>query len=437
MSQHPSSVTRPALRALALALACAFPCAPIWAQTSPDRIAELEKKLEASQRMIDALGQRVKQLEGKGAAAPDAAPAAPLAAKVADLEQQMVAIATKPEEDRGLAMHGFADVGLASGSTGRPSGATVGSFDLYMTPKFGDRVSSLIELNFEVSPQGDVGVDLERLQLGYVFSDAFTLWVGRFHTPYGYWNTAFHHGAQLQTSVRRPKFLDFEDLGGILPAHSVGLWGTGSFKLDTGKLAYDLYVANSSRIVMDDPSAAGTGVLNMRQAGRNDHKLMLGANLNYSFKGALDGLAVGVHALGGEIDDTWAAGAHLTRLNMTGAWATYTENDWEIESELYHFSNQDKRGGTGTHGSKAWYTQAGHSFGATTPFARYEMASLNQLDNYFAQQASGQSYKRSSLGLRYDLNPKTAVKIEAGRTSLTDRVTGDYTDVRGQLAVRF
>ena len=77
---------------------------------------------------------------------------------------------------------------------------------------------------------------MERAQLGYSFSDALTFWVGRFHTPYGYWNTAFHHGAQIQTSVTRPLFIDFEDKGGILRAHSLGLLAHGRVPAGPGKL---------------------------------------------------------------------------------------------------------------------------------------------------------------------------------------------------------
>jgi len=411
------------------------------AQSSADRVADLEKRLEANQRLVEALAERVRQLEGRPA--PTAAAPAPtpesspaLAAKVSDLEQQVTAIANKPEEDHGLAVHGFADVGLATGSTGQPHGGNVGSLDFYFTPRFGDRVTGLIELNFEVSPEGDVGVDLERLQLGYLVNDGLTMWVGRFHTPYGYWNTAFHHGAQLQTSVRRPQFLDFEDLGGILPAHSVGLWGTGSTKFDLGRVSYDLYAANSASIGLDDPSQPGTGVLNMNQAGRSDGRLMGGGNLSFGFRGGLDGLTIGAHALRGGITDNLASGPDVTRLQMSGLWGTYLENDWEVMAEYYHFANREESSQV-TRSSNAWYVQAGRSFGIYTPYARLERSELDQADPYFAQQASGGSYKRSTMGLRVDLNPRTAIKFEALRQEQTDRTLGSFDELRAQFAVRF
>ena len=47
----------------------------------------------------------------------------------------------------------------------------------------------------------------------------------------------------------------------------------------------------------------------------------------------------------------------------------------------------------------AAYLQAGRSFGRWTPYARAERAELDQNDNFFAAQASGQSYTRAVLGL--------------------------------------
>jgi len=439
MNVRPMKLPRPLLRLALGAVALAASCGPAMAQTAPDRLGDLERKLEASLKLIEQLNGRLQRMEAAGGARPASPePAAPeLAAKLSDLEQQIRAVSSRPEEDRGLAMHGFADVGWARSSLGRPSGGSVGALDFYMTPKFGDRVISLVELNFEVSDEGAVGVDLERLQVGYIVNDQLTLWAGRFHTPYGYWNTAFHHGAQLQTSVLRPRFLDFEDRGGILPAHSVGLWGTGGVKFDAGRLNYDVYLANSSRIGMADPATPGTGVLDMRQAGATDRGTMVGTNVNFGFKGSLDGLSIGVHTLRGAVGDTLETGPHRTRLNMAGAWAGYNENNWELSGELYRFNNQDLSDHTGSHASQAWYAQAGYSMGLLTAYARMERTALDQSDNYFAQQASGQSYKRNALGLRYEINPKTSLKLEANRTSMTDRTPGGYSELRSQLAVRF
>ena len=69
----------------------------------------------------------------------------------------------------------------------------------------------------------EVVVDVERLQIAYRWSDALRLTAGRGHTALGYWNESYHHGKLLQPTVERPEVLKFEDDGGILPVHFVGL----------------------------------------------------------------------------------------------------------------------------------------------------------------------------------------------------------------------
>lgn len=107
----------------------------------------------------------------------------------------------------------------------------------------------------------------------------------------------------------------------------------------------------------------------------------------------------------------------------------------ELISEYYAFRNRAQDGGA--HGSHAGFLQVGRMMGVWTPFARFEMARLNQSDSYFAQLLYGQSYRRSGLGLRYDINPRTALKFEALHTRLTDRQPEAFPELRAQWAVRF
>lgn len=301
-----------------------------------------------------------------------------------ELTQMTSGMVTRSSSDEGLPIHGFMNVGFASNSKGTsadPMGFYVGALSFYLAPNFGDNVKALVEPNFEVTPEGAIATDLERLQIGYTFSDNATAWAGRFHTPYGYWNTAFHHGAQIQTSVLRPRFLDFEDKGGILPAHMVGLWGEGKLKAGEGKLTYDIFAGNGPRIAIVAP--ATTGILDINQAGDNNHQAMLGFNLGYEFSGSLDGLRLAVHSLRGDVDDD-AVPSNKTQLNIVGGSAVYLSDTWEVMGEYYRFNDKDKSGGTGTHKSWADYLQIGKSFNNLTPYVRFERTVLDQLDNFLA-----------------------------------------------------
>ncbi|HYL71938.1 MAG TPA: hypothetical protein VEY89_11620, partial [Candidatus Dormibacteraeota bacterium] len=381
-----------------------------------DRIGVLEKKLDQSLQMIRELSARVHELESEaaqhGAAAPQQAapPSTPAVAaaqnvspetvqRLAELEQtvnQMAASAGQHAEDRGMPMHGFADVGIGNHNAEFPEyrGADIAELDFFLTPRLGTRTRALFELNFEVGEDGAVGVDLERAQIGYQFGDSATVWLGRFHTPYGFYNTAFHHGQQIATSLRRPRFLEFEDHGGIMPAHTVGLWLTGVERLGEQKLTYDFFVGNSQRI--------SGGTLDMNNPGNTHGSTIFGVNLGWLLAGPLDGLKVGVDAFqtriedqdllpGGPLDglkvgvDAFqtriddedpipAAFAQLspyfTRVRSYGAYAVYDTDRWEDIAELHFFDNADLTGNTGTHRSDAGFIQIGYRAGRYTPYGR-------------------------------------------------------------------
>jgi len=418
---------------------------PVHAAVGPsdsERIGDLERKLERSQQIIEEMAARILKLETLGARHEAGISNAPPTPSSTPTQAAAGAAGSPPGGERapadpgvglsllGTPLHGFADVGgVLTRDKRRRKGFTVGSLDFYLTPELGSNVKGVVELLFEVDSEGSLAVDLERLQFGYAFGDYLTAWLGRFHTPLGYWNTAFHHGQQIQTSVRRPQFLDFEDKGGILPVHLVGLWGAGGVGLGDGKLTYDLFLANAPSI--ED------AVLTMNMAGATQFRPSYGANIGYAFRGALDGFKAGLHWLRGNVQDVTAS--NWTALNITGGYLLYTEEPWELISELYRFDNKDLKGKTGTHGSWALAGQLARTFGRWTPYGRGEWAGLNQRDPYFRDMESGRSYTRGAFGIRYDLTAKAALKFEIRRTMTREVTGGRHGETAGetQFSIRF
>jgi hypothetical protein len=443
------ALRRRSFAVLVLAIGCTIP-AVSGAQSETDRIRELERKLEQSLKKIDELATRVKELEGRADAHPDkttvAAPATAPAAPAQDEHEHERRAPTDLGSAIGLpptVLKGFANVGAVYTSgdyssdgirqfgVGGNRGFLVGSLDFYLTPRLSENVKSVIELVFEhdINSGGELSADLERLQVGYTFSDEATVWLGRFHTPVGYWNTAFHHGSELQTSVLRPRFIDFEDQGGVVPAHTVGVWGTGAYRLGADKLTYDLIVGNS-------PSIKET-VLDPNNLGSSNFKWSAGFNVGYLFGGSAEGLKVGVDGYHAEVIDD-AVPANSTRVNILGAYAA-TEGDlWELYAEYYRFYNQDLGVTTGNYNSWAAFAQLGRHIGRWTPYVRFEQAILNQADNYFAMLAGGRSYSLQALGLRYELTSTTALKFEADHVyNRTDPPTSAFNRLIMEWAIRF
>jgi hypothetical protein len=428
-----------------------------WGAGAPSaeaqRLDALERKLDHSLQTIEQLAARVQELEAELVQSRNGAPAAPAAPvalapapteaaapattgaadeRLANVERGLaqIAAAGQRSEDHGMPLHGFADVSLGNHNPIKPElkGASLGSVDFYLAPQLGARTRALVELNFEVGEGGSVGSDLERAQLGYQFTSTATAWIGRFHTPYGYYNTAFHHGQQISTSLRRPKFLQFEDSGGILPAHTVGAWITGHERVGASHVNYDLYVGNAQQIA--------NGSLDMQSSGSSSGQLIVGGKFGVQ-PGGVDGLQVGFSALSARITDTMDA-SNVNRLNSVGLYTVYDTDSWENMAEIYFFRNRDLVGSSGTHSSNAGFIQVGYrGTGRYTPYLRYERAALDQSDGYFAAQDSGASYHREALGVHFDLDLKSAVKLELAQTHVTDRLPYSYSDALLQFAVRF
>lgn len=384
--------------------------------------------------------------------ADDSAAIADLKAKLAAVENdiaQMNSSHGMSTSETGLALHGFIDVNYTlaskvdtrSDQAGR--GFNVNGLDFYLTPQFGDRVKALVELLFEFDAEGGLATDLERGQIGYTFSDQLTTWMGRFHTPYGNWNTGFHHGANIQTAVFRPRFLDFEDKGGVMPSHTVGAWATGTMHLSNGKLSYDAYVGNGNEIQTGGGLTGGTSMMqNTRDRNGNS---IVGGTLGYTYA---NGLQLGVHTFSERVnvyDTAVSATVGEVAVQMTGLYGFYDQNDWEVFAEYYHFNDENLTGvgvPVGSNSSWAGFVQVGRTFKDDwTPYVRLEKATLDQKDLYFSSQEYGVSYSRQALGVRYTLNPKAAVKLEInhtkeGRTPLSG-LGSEYSLAKFQYAILF
>jgi hypothetical protein len=98
----------------------------------------------------------------------------------------------------------------------------VGGLDLLFTGDLDNSIKMTAESAIEFDETNQVGIDLERLQLRWT-RGGFWIEAGRSHTDLGYWNLAYHHGKWLQPTILRPRIVRFEDQGGLLPIHWVGL----------------------------------------------------------------------------------------------------------------------------------------------------------------------------------------------------------------------
>ncbi len=139
---------------------------------------------------------------------------------------------------------------------------------------------------FQVLFEGLINKDeaeIERLQVGWNINQTNTLWFGRFHNPFDYWTSKFHHGLYFQTTQLRPGVVEFEDEGGVMPLHLAGFLLEGLyFTPGMGGIRYDLALGVGPRVGNDaNRSALDAPTFMSPFNGRDKHKTAFTARIAY------------------------------------------------------------------------------------------------------------------------------------------------------------
>lgn len=383
-----------------------------------ERISELE----ASQKD---LRQRVSQLEKNQTAVPaaTAAPETMAAAPAKTAPAQSDPPPKSQSEQMGPAMEpdhmdvsktqlnirGFGDFGLYGGNQkGQTTTFSIGQMNLFITSTLSERFQFLTELVFEVHQDNDFEEDLERILLEYSASDYFKLSAGRYHTAIGYYNTAYHHATWFQTTTERPYIFEFEDEGGILPIHNVGLQASGL--IPSGKLGlhYIAEVANGRTSSMPQAEPVQNYV------DENNHKAVNFAV--FARPDAIPGLQVGFSAYRDALFPP-----NLPRVNETivDGYAVLSRPRFEWLNEALMI----RHAVTGGHvfETPAFYSQISERFGLYRPYFRYQYVNASSQEPIFPQVGLRTG---PSLGVRFDPNQSVALKLQY-----------DYTDLRRQLPI--
>ena len=358
-------------------------------------------------------------------------------AELKDLQSQLNANATAALTPKypSIQFHGFGDIDYAAdsrrtvttpfGVAGNPPYGVgtygvkntffLGEFDLFLTSQLADNVSVVNETAFSAGLDNRMGVDIERLYLEYRANDYFNIDAGRFHTQLGYYSAAYHHGTWLQTAVGRPTFLQFEDSGGILPIHMVGLSVHGAVPSGSLNVNYFVEVGNGEHF------SSNPNVNDVQQLlSFSDSKA-----INVAFTSRPEGLP-GLQFGGGVFYDHIKP--DLQSNPIPGGPASIPANNqfifdghivfhnslWEFLNEAYLIRDQPIGGSA--HDNPAFYTQLSRKFGLLTPYARFTYYHVSQTDQLYTLAWNGGVnagvHYGPSLGLRYDFTNYAALKIQ-------------------------
>jgi hypothetical protein len=286
----------------------------------------------------------------------------------------------------------------------------VGGFDLLFTGALHKSIQFTAETLLEFDETNQPLIDLERLHLRWKHDSGFWIEAGRTHTALGYWNLAYHHGKWLQTTIERPRVVAFEDNGGLLPNHWIGVQAGYVAKLSSdAQLSLSAAVGNARGTNTDDiPNAED------KYAPKQGY-----ANLEVKGIGARD-LRIGVSGVYGHIARQTAsvrpalADVGINEI-IANAYVAHASLPLTLIAEGYVIRHSG--------GGQSWSTYdafavIGYTFGLFTPYVKVErLIGTGARDPFFFPDPNALSLPTRDVtdgivGLRADVSQWSAVKTE-------------------------
>lgn len=288
----------------------------------------------------------------------------------------------------------FGDINYATKDRDRQHNSFfLGELDLYGTANY-EGMSFLTELLIEFEGPAVV-LDMERIWIGYSFSDLFTLRAGKHHTSLGYWNRTYHHGKQLFVTVERPFVITWEHDGGVIPVHIVGLEAEGRVSTSAINLKYELQVGNGQAILSDK-------ILDSNNSADDNPSKQWVARLSGT-PAALPGFTVGLSGTSYEITQP----TNTINEKIIGLDVSYIRGELELLGEYFMLRNSDKKAGLG-------YVQAAYNISkySITPYVRYELMDVEDGDPYMDALGGKKDRTQGIAGVRYDINERSSLKAQ-------------------------
>jgi hypothetical protein len=281
----------------------------------------------------------------------------------------------------------------------------LGDLDLFITSQIAEDVTFLNELLFEFLEDGENRIDVERLLLRYQAADWFVVSAGRSHTALGYWNQRYHHGTWLQATADRPLIFEFEDEGGILPMHFVGIELGGTVELGQSSLSYAAALANGRGRLAEPIQLI---------EDEDDSKLVsLSATLS-PFEDFGFGFTVLSDRIPAAPDLDPSRRRSIDEL-IYGGHVFYQVHPYDLVAELVAIRHDDQTSGS-VFDHYGGYVQLGRAFGAWMPYYRYDFLNIGGGDPFYMDFTTGEPMVEDTiqhtLGLRWNVRSYLALKAE-------------------------
>lgn len=304
-----------------------------------------------------------------------------------------------------LNIRGFGDFGFYGGNQkGQTSSFSLGQTNLFITSNLSERVRFLTEMVFEVRQNNSFQTNLERVLLEGSLNDYLKLSGGRYATAIGYYNTAYHRAAWFQNATERPYIFEYEDEGGILPNHMVGVQASGQIPSGSLGLHYVVEVGNGRT---SNPVAEPV----QNYVDDNGHKAFNVAV--FARPDSVPGLQTGISLYRDVLSVPDSPKVTETILD---AYAVLIRHRFEWLNEALMIRHTPEGGHD--YITPAFYSEISQRFGSYRPYFRYQYINASSQEPVFPQ-----------VGLR--TGPSVGVRFEATE-SVAFKLQYDYTLMRRQ-----
>jgi hypothetical protein len=214
----------------------------------------------------------------------------------------------------------------------------------------------------------------------------------------------------------------FEDSGGILPVHGVGVSAQGLVK-GSGRLNLNWIaeLSNGRSSPGQNPASAPVQIF----ASDRNHKAF---NLaGYIKPDQTPGLQVGGSFYKDRLS---SAGPHINQ-DIESFHVVFVNSNWEFLNEFVAERNRTE-GSSHTSVTSMAYTQFSRKFGAYRPYVRYQYVNVAAADPL---NSSVGRYNGPSAGLRFDVIRYAALKVQYNRVQTRNAAARN--GVNAQLAFTF
>jgi len=315
---------------------------------------------------------------------------------------QMSAGANSQQVETGpqVTVMGFGDIDYVSSDGSSDDGFAIGQGVAQINAVLDDKLTVFAEISLSAR-DSEYTIEAERFFARYDFSDLFKLSAGRYHTPIGYWNSAFHHGTWLTTTVSRPEMVKFGSK--LTPIHFVGALLEGTLQKSSLGLSYLVGFGNGRH---GEISRGGdSGDVNSDSAWM--------AQLNI-VPDRIFGLSAGIGYYSDRVSPDGGPDIDEQIVSAYFAWANESP---EIIIEYQHGSHEEVANPSAQGNTDSWYAQFAYrlkgKYAAWKPYARLEKDEVDATDPLLGDQ--GLNYEGAIFGARWDFTNYAALKGEYRR----------------------